>query len=67
MASYNTILTGEDRVAAAKDCRDYYDAGNSVRGVATRFGHSYGRAYELLKEAGTQFRDRNGRPRKAAV
>lgn len=60
-------LTGDARAAAAADCREYYEAGNSVRGVANRFGRSYGATYVLLCEAGTQFRDKQGRARKAAV
>jgi transposase len=60
-------LTGPDRAAAAQDCREYYEAGNSVRGTAHRFGRSYGTTYQLLVEAETTFRDKQGRPRKAAV
>jgi hypothetical protein len=59
------VLTGPDRAAAARDCRDYYEAGNTVRGTAQRFGRSYGVTYALLREAGTTLRDKQGRPRKA--
>ena len=65
MSTRSTILTGDARQAAAADCREYYDAGNSVRGVAARFGYSFGKAYELLTEAGTVFRARNGKYAKA--
>lgn len=66
MRTRSPILTGDARQAAAADCREYYDAGNSVRGVANRFGYSYGKAYELLTAAGTVFRARNGKYPKAA-
>jgi hypothetical protein len=67
MSTRAPALTGQDRAAAAQDCRDYYEAGNSIRGVAQRFGRSYGTTYKLLAEAGTTFRDRQGRARTAAV
>ena len=67
MSTRAPALTGPDRTAAAQDARDYYEAGNSVRGTARRFGRSYGVTYQLLVEAGTTFRDRQGRDRKAAV
>ncbi|MEU1273048.1 helix-turn-helix domain-containing protein [Streptomyces sp. NPDC005799] len=63
----NTKLTGQARQAAAQDCREYYEAGASVRSTAARFGRSYGVTYLLLQEAGTVFRDKLGRPREAAV
>jgi transposase len=65
MSTRSPVLTGTARTAAAQDAREYYEAGNSVRGVARRFGRSYGTAYKLLAEAGTVFRDRQGRARKA--
>lgn len=61
----NTKLSGQARTAAAQDCREYYEAGASVRSTAERFGRSYGTTYLLLREAGTPFRDKLGRPRKA--
>lgn len=60
-------LTGRARAAAAADCREYYEAGNSVRSVADRFGRSYGSTHQLLVEAGTQFRGKDGQPRKQAT
>lgn len=61
----STILTGHAREAAAADCRELYDAGSSIRDVARRFGYSFGKAHTLLREAGTEFRGRDGQPRKA--
>ena len=66
MSTRSTILTGQARAAAAADCRKYYEAGNSIRDVARRFGYSFGKAHTLLREAGTEFRGRDGQPRKAA-
>ena len=66
MSTRSTTLTGDARQAAAADCREYYEAGNSVREVARRFGFSYGKALNLLQEAGTAFRDKSGQPRKQA-
>ena len=66
MSTRSTILTGQARAAAAADCREYYEAGNSVRAVARRFGYSCGKAHQLLAEAGTTFRGRDGQPRKQA-
>lgn len=62
----STVLTGSTRRAVAADCREYYEAGNSIRGVANRFGRSYGAVHQLLVEAGTTFRGKDGKPRKAA-
>jgi len=61
----NESLTGRARTAAAADCRELYEQGCTVRSVADRIGRSYGVAHKLLVEAGTTFRARNGKPRKA--
>lgn len=58
-------LTGEARTAAAEDCRELYEQGSTVRAVAARIKRSYGVTHKLLVEAGTTFRARNGKPRKA--
>jgi hypothetical protein len=64
--TYTAALTGTAREAAAEDCRELYEQGCSVRSVADRIGRSYGCTHQLLVEAGTTFRARNGKPRKAA-
>jgi hypothetical protein len=58
-------LTGQARTAAAQDCRELYEQGSTVRSIAHRIGRSYGVTHKLLREAGTTFRTRNGKPRKA--
>jgi hypothetical protein len=64
--TYTAALTGQARTAAAEDCRELYEQGSTVRSIAHRIGRSYGVAHKLLVEAGTTFRARNGKPRKAA-
>jgi hypothetical protein len=61
----SAILTGVARAAAAEDCRELYEQGCSVRSIADRIGRSYGCTRQLLVEAGTTFRAKNGTPRKA--
>ncbi|MFI8535425.1 helix-turn-helix domain-containing protein [Streptomyces aquilus] len=65
MSTRNPNLTGEARKAAAQTCRELYEQGATVRSVARRIGRSYGVTYKLLGEAGTAFRGRDGKPRKA--
>jgi hypothetical protein len=61
----NTALTGPDRKDVAEDLRELYEAGCSIRSITARAQRSYGVVHQLLVEAGTQFRDHAGRPRKA--
>lgn len=61
----NAKLRGPARTIAAADAKSLYEQGCTVRSVAARVGHSYGLTYQLLVEADTVFRDRQGRPRKA--
>lgn len=63
----SAALTGEARTAAAEDCRELYEQGCTVRSIAARIKRSYGVTHKLLVEAGTTFRARDGKPRKAAV
>jgi hypothetical protein len=58
-------LKGRARSTAAADARAIYEQGATVRSVAARIGRSYGSTYQLLVHAGTTFRDRHGRSRKA--
>jgi transposase len=58
---YRPRMTPQDRTATAARLREEYEQGNSVRGVATGAGLSYGTAYRLLLAAGTKLRDRAGR------
>ena len=60
-------LTGTDRTLTAADAKALYEQGCTVRSVAARIGKSYGVTHKLLTEAGTVFRDRAGRARKAAA
>ena len=60
--TYRPRMTKQDREATAARLREEYEAGNSVRGVATGHGLSYGTTYRLLLAAGARLRDRAGRP-----
>lgn len=64
MRTRNPALTGDDRTAVAEDLAALYRAGSSIRDIAQRTGRSYGVVHDLLTEAGTQFRDNSGQPRK---
>lgn len=66
MSTRAPALTGSDRQLIADYCAELYRAGSSIRGVAARISRSYGCTHQLLVEAGTTFRDKTGRPRKAA-
>lgn len=64
---YRPRMTPKDRKATAARLREEYEQGNSVRGVANGAGLSYGTAYRLLLAAGTQLRDRAGRPAQSST
>lgn len=53
-------LEGEARAQMRKRLRMQYEAGKSIRVIAGLHGRSYGWAYTLLTEAGTEFRRRGG-------
>jgi hypothetical protein len=55
-----TRVTGEDRSRLATDLRNRYDAGESIRSLATSTGRSYGFIHRILTEAGVALRGRGG-------
>jgi Helix-turn-helix domain len=59
-----TRVTGEDRSRLATDLRSRYDAGESIRSLATSTGRSYGFIHRILTEAGVALRGRGGATRK---
>lgn len=56
-------IPSADRAPLANALRRAYEAGATVRSLATDNGSSYGLTHALLAEAGTQFRPRGGRSR----
>lgn len=59
-----TRVTGEDRNKLATDLRTRYDAGESIRSLATSTGRSYGFIHRILTETGVALRGRGGATRK---
>jgi hypothetical protein len=59
-----TRVTGEDRSKLATDLRKRYDAGESIRSLATATGRSYGFIHRILSETGVALRGRGGATRK---
>jgi hypothetical protein len=59
-----TRVTGEDRSKLATDLKDRYDAGESIRSLATSTGRSYGFIHRLLTETGVALRGRGGSAKK---
>ena len=59
-----TRVTGEDRNRLATDLKSRYDAGESIRSLATSTGRSYGFIHRILTEAGVALRGRGGATRK---
>jgi len=55
-----TRVTGEDRSKLATDLAQRYDAGESIRSLATSTGRSYGFIHRLLTENGVSLRGRGG-------
>ena len=58
-----TRVTGQDRERMAADLRDRYDAGESIRALATATGRSYGFIHRILTEQGAALRGRGGSTR----
>lgn len=61
-----TRVTGMDRSRLATDLKDRYDAGESIRSLASATGRSYGFIHRLLRETGVTLRGRGGATRAAA-
>lgn len=55
-----TRVTGSDRTTMATDLKKRYDAGESIRSLATATGRSYGFIHRLLTENGVILRGRGG-------
>lgn len=59
-----TRVTGTDRSKLAADLKNRYDAGESIRSLASSTGRSYGFIHRLLTENGVNLRGRGGATRK---
>ncbi len=59
-----TRVTGEDRSKLATDLKSRYDAGESIRSLATATGRSYGFIHRILTETGVVLRGRGGATKK---
>ena len=55
-----TRVTGADRSKLATDLKARYDAGESIRSLATATGRSYGFIHRILTETGVTLRGRGG-------
>jgi hypothetical protein len=55
-----TRVTGADRTTMATDLKQRYDAGESIRALATDTGRSYGFIHRILTETGVTLRGRGG-------
>jgi hypothetical protein len=55
-----TRVTGADRSKLATDLKARYNAGESIRSLATATGRSYGFIHRLLTETGVPLRGRGG-------
>jgi hypothetical protein len=55
-----TRVTGADRSKLATDLKARYDAGESIRSLATATGRSYGFIHRILSENGVTLRGRGG-------
>jgi hypothetical protein len=55
-----TRVTGADRGKLATDLKTRYDAGESIRSLATSTGRSYGFIHRILTETGVTLRGRGG-------
>jgi hypothetical protein len=55
-----TRVSGADRITMATDLKTRYDAGESIRSLATATGRSYGFIHRILTETGVSLRGRGG-------
>ena len=62
--SKGSRVTGEDRHRLATDLKNRYNAGESIRSLATATGRSYGFIHRILTETGVVLRGRGGATRK---
>jgi hypothetical protein len=59
-----TRVTGADRGKLAADLKTRYDAGESIRSLASATGRSYGFIHRILTESGVALRGRGGATRR---
>ena len=59
-----TRVTGADRSKLATDLKARYNAGESIRSLATATGRSYGFIHRILTETGVALRGRGGATKK---
>jgi hypothetical protein len=62
-----TRVTGAERNKLATDLRKRYDAGESIRALASATGRSYGFVHRILTETGVNLRGRGGATRGRAM
>jgi hypothetical protein len=62
-----TRVTGADRSKLATDLKQRYDAGESIRALASTTGRSYGFIHRILTETGVNLRSRGGATRGKAM
>ena len=55
-----TRVTGADRTKLATDLKARYNAGESIRSLASATGRSYGFVHRILTETGVALRGRGG-------
>ncbi|MFI6485186.1 helix-turn-helix domain-containing protein [Nonomuraea sp. NPDC050663] len=53
-------IAGAERVALAQAVREQYEAGQTIRDIATAIGRSYGFVHQLLREAEAEVRGHGG-------
>jgi predicted transcriptional regulator len=54
-------ILGDERLSYARNYVQRYNAGASIRQLATDTGRSYGFVHRVLAESGVKFRKRGGR------
>ena len=60
-------VTGPDRSKLATSLAGRYEAGESIRSLATSTGRSYGFIHRILTEMGVPLRSRGGAPKRTAI
>jgi predicted transcriptional regulator len=60
-------VTGPDRSKLASSLAGRYEAGESIRSLASSTGRSYGFIHRILTEMGVTLRSRGGAPKRAVV
>lgn len=61
-----TRVTGAERSKLAAELKKKYDAGQSIRSLASATGRSYGFVHRILSESGANLRGRGGATRSRA-